>query len=398
MATRLEGNTVYAAGLVQGIVLVTFPAASSIFTDPAQYGLSNTQYGTMFVPQVVTAITASLLAGGFARRVGGKRVYLLGMLADLVSMVLLLVSSGVIGNDALAFGLLLAATACLGVGFGLTVPSLNTFTAAFHPDRVDNSVLVLNALLGAGTALAPLFVAIFVGLGFWWGLPLTSVVLIVGLLVVSLRLPLHAGTREAAPGRRRATGIPRRFWLFAGFALLYGICETMNGNWAQVDMTRNVGASATQASLALTVFWAMVTLGRVLFAEIQRSFPTRRAYHVLPFVLTAALLAVAALPAGYPWLAVAAFGLAGLGCSALLPLTISFGQEQLAVMSGSVAGAVIAFYQVGYGLAAFGAGRLQDIGAGLSTLYAATAITAALMGLLSFAVAVGSRDVAGAHA
>lgn len=61
MATRTEANTVYAAGLVQGIVLVTFPAASTIFTDPAQYDLSSTQYGTMFPPQVITAIIASLL-------------------------------------------------------------------------------------------------------------------------------------------------------------------------------------------------------------------------------------------------------------------------------------------------------------------------------------------------
>ena len=37
MATRREANVVHAAGLVQGIVLVTFPAASTIFTDPAQY-------------------------------------------------------------------------------------------------------------------------------------------------------------------------------------------------------------------------------------------------------------------------------------------------------------------------------------------------------------------------
>jgi MFS family permease len=397
MATRLEGNTVYAAGLVQGIVLVTFPAASTIFTDPAQYGLSNTQYGTMFVPQVITAITASLLAGGLSRRIGGKRVYLLGLLADLASMVLLLVSALAMGNDALAYGLLLAATACLGVGFGLTVPSLNTFAAAFHPDRVDNSVLVLNALLGAGTALAPLFVAIFVGLGFWWGLPLTSVVLIVGLLTISLGLSLRTGAREGEAGRAKGR-VPRLFWMFAGFAVLYGICETMNGNWAQVDMTRNVGASATQASLALTAFWAMVTVGRILFAEIQRSFPTRRAYHVLPFVLAAALLAVAALPANDPWLGVVTFGIAGLGCSALLPLTISFSQEQLLAMSGSVAGAVIAFYQVGYGLAAFGAGRLQDHGVSLSTLYTAAAIAALVMGSLSFALATQTRDVAGAHA
>ena len=132
MATRTEANTVYAAGLVQGIVLVTFPAASTIFTDPAQYDLSSTQYGTMFLPQVVTAITASLLGGTLARRLGTKRVYLVGLLANMVSMALLIVSQFVAG-DPIAYGLLLAATACLGVGFGLTAPALNTLTAVFHP-------------------------------------------------------------------------------------------------------------------------------------------------------------------------------------------------------------------------------------------------------------------------
>ena len=50
-------------------------------------------------------------------------------------------------------------------------------------------MLTLNALLGLGTALAPVLVAIFVGLGFWWGLPIVSTVLLAGLLLVSVRLP-----------------------------------------------------------------------------------------------------------------------------------------------------------------------------------------------------------------
>jgi hypothetical protein len=55
--------------------------------------------------------------------------------------------------------------------------------------------------------------------------------------------------------------------------------------------------------------------------------PSRVAYHLLPFVLAAAFAIVALLPDDEPALGVLAFGLAGLGCSALLPLTISFGQE-----------------------------------------------------------------------
>ena len=46
---------------------------------------------------------------------------------------------------------------------------------------------------------------------------------------------------------------------------------------------------------------------------------------------------IAVLPDDQPALGVLAFGLAGLGCSALLPLTISFGQEELRAGAATVA-------------------------------------------------------------
>jgi len=386
MATQTETRVVYAAGVVQGIALVTFPAVSTILTDPAEYDLSNTQYGTLFIPQVITAIAAALLGAGLGSRFGTKRVYLAGLGAGLVSMTLLIVSSFVTEDQSLAYVLLLLATACLGTGFGFTVPALNTFTAAFNPTAVSRSILVLNALLGLGTVLAPVFVAVFDGLGFWWGMPVLSAGLLVALLAVSLRLPLRVDVPRAASSATRS-GIPRRFWVYAGFAVLYGICETVNGNWSQLDMTSELGASTTAAALALTAFWALVTLGRIFFAAVERIIPATSTYHVLPFVLAGAFVLIALLPEDQPALGVLAFALAGLGCSALLPLTISFGQEELATFSAAVAGGVIAFYQAGYGIAAFGVGPLLDSGVGLPTVYAAAAIVAVVMGLWSLVVA-----------
>jgi MFS family permease len=283
---------------------------------------------------------------------------------------------------------LLVATGFLGVGFGLVVPALNTFTADFHPAGVDRAVLVLNALLGLGTALAPVFVAIFLGIGAWWGLPILSLVLLAALLGQSSRLPLRTDVPTGSPttAAPRTRGIPSRFWLFAAFAVLYGICETMNGNWSEPYM-KHLGATTTTASLALTAFWVMVTLGRVLFALVEHLFPTPRTYHLLPFVVAAAFVGIALLPQGTTVVGVVSFGLAGLGCSALLPLTISFSQEQLVSMSAVVASGVIAFYQAGYGIAAFGAGPLQSAGVSLSTIYGFTAIAALAMGLLSFVLA-----------
>jgi MFS family permease len=389
VASSQETRVVYGAAVVQGVVLVTFPAASTIFTDPDEYDLSNTQYGLLFVPQVLTAIAASLLGAALARRFGTKRIYLAGLAAGLVSMALLVLSTLVEDDTAVAFPVLLVATAFLGVGFGLTVPALNTLTAAFNPARVESSVLVLNALLGLGTALAPVFVAIFDGLGFWWGLPVLSGALLTLLLVASAPLPLRTGDEAvgATAASTRRQRIPTRFWMYAAFAVLYGICETVNGNWSQLDMTSELGASTTAAAVALTAFWGMVTVGRILFAAVESRLPSRTTYHLLPFVLAGTFALIAILPDGRSGLGILAFGLAGLGCSALLPLTIGFGQEELAGISAAVAGGVIAFYQLGYGLAAFGVGPLVDAGVGLSTVYAFSAIIALGLGMLSFVVA-----------
>jgi fucose permease len=255
--------------------------------------------------------------------------------------------------------------------------------------------------LGLGTALAPVFVAVFVGLGFWWGLPVTSAVLLTALILESLRLPLRAQPSVPVDAEAASGGIPRRFWIYAAFAVLYGVCETVNGNWSQLDMTSELGASTTQAAIALTTFWAMVTVGRVLFAAIDRWLALRVTYRVLPFLLAATFAVIALLPDGSTTAGILAFGIAGLGCSALLPLTIGFGQDELTRFAAGVAGGVIAFYQVGYGIAAFGVGPLLDGGVSLGTVYAGSAVIAVVMGIASFGVTRARERVvdrtAGAH-
>ena len=386
MAQRNEIVAVYSAGIIQGVALLTFPAASAIFSSPAYFNLSSTEYGGMFVPQAIMAIASSLMGAGLTRNLGIKRIYLLGLVANLLAMVFLVLSQLVMHNHPLAYGVLLIATTCMGIGFGLTVPAINTLAAALFPHKVDKAVLVLNALLGLGTALAPVFVAIFVGLGIWWGLPVLVGALAVALLSFSQRLTFREMERSsAAEAQKGGTKFPGRFWVFATFALLYGICETMNGNWASLYM-KKLGGTTTLASVALMMFWGTVTAGRIFFAAIEKWFPERLACEVLPFVVAGAFLAISLIPTGNP-LGILAFTLAGLGCSALLPLTVSFAEEELKTISASVAGGLIAFYQIGYGIAAFGVGPLQSRAQlELNTIYGGTAIFALVMAALSFVV------------
>jgi predicted MFS family arabinose efflux permease len=224
-----------------------------------------------------------------------------------------------------------------------------------------------------------------VGLGFWWGLHVLVAALSAALLVFSLPLAISAGAPTA---EKSSAGLPAAFPAFAAAALLYGICETMNGNWASILMSTTLGNTPAASSLALTIFWGTVTGGRLLFASIDRWFPEDRVFRILPLVILASFCLTPLLPAKSPLPGLAAFALAGLGCSAMLPLLISFGQKQMPAIAASAAGLLIAFYQLGYGLAAFGVGPLESLlKLQLPHIYAATALPAVALAALAFSLA-----------
>src|SRR5262245_47627112 len=110
MAQRGEVIDIYTAGMVQGLALVTFPAASTILTSPQHYGLSSTAYATLFVPQAAMAVAASLLGARLIRHFGIKRIFLIGLTANLLSMALVLLSQFAISNAPVAYGILILAT------------------------------------------------------------------------------------------------------------------------------------------------------------------------------------------------------------------------------------------------------------------------------------------------
>jgi fucose permease len=385
-ATRAEIAVVYVAAVVQGLALVTFPAASAIFTSPNGFGFDSTRYGAMFVPQVVFAVLASGLAPNLARQWSLRRVLLVGLAGNVLAMVLLAASRLLLGAPDAAFALLLVATGSLGLGFGATVMALNTYAEAFFPQDSDRAVLVLNALLGLGTALAPVLIALVIALGAWWLLPLLVACILILIFGVAWSQRLSAATGAAGPV---ATAAPRdlRFWVYAGAVFLYGVVETLNGNWAVLYLTSERGVSARDASLALTAFWIMVTLGRVLIALISRWVPARWIYSVLPILLVLVFQLAARVSDEIG--GIYAFGMAGLACSAFLPLSISLGGNEFPQLSAVIAGKLIAFYQLGYGVAAFGIGPLRDtVGLPYHTIFAGGSIVAGLLAVFALLVSI----------
>ena len=330
MADRREVGAVYAAGLVQGVALVTFPAASSILTSPDWYDLSSTAYGSLFLPQAIAAIAAALAGARLAAGRSGQAAVPRRAGRRPAAMTLLFVSQFLIGAGALPYLMLLVATTSLGIGFGLAVPSLNTFAAAFFPERRTGRSCTSTPCWGSGRrwrrCSSPCSSA--------WGL--------VGAAAagrgpgrradpVRRGAPAPARTRGRRPpgGRRGGLGHPARVLAVRRVRRLLrrrGDDERQLGD--AVHDQGSLGASATVASLALTAFWGDGDGGPGPVRGHRAALPGATRTGSCRSWPRPALAAIAFLPGGDPRRAIAAFGLAGLGCSALLPLTISFGQRR----------------------------------------------------------------------
>jgi FHS family glucose/mannose:H+ symporter-like MFS transporter len=376
---RLEIITVYAIGLFQGLSLVAFPAAATVLTSPTGYDLSKSRYGLLFLPQVIMAIAGSLAMPALARRFRLKPVLIVGIAADTLAMGLL-VASDPVRTDAIAYPMLLVATAALGLGFGLTLSSISTYAGAFMPDRRDVALTALNVLLGLGTALSPLLIAIFLDMGAWWVLPLIAASGLLVLLVIALLQPMDV-PESTAP--RSSGRIPTLFWLFAAALVLYGIGETMFGNWGSTLLVSK-GVSASSATSALAAFWAAVTIGRLLIALSAKRIPSTAIYVVLPWAIAGALLLVPLAKTATAGILVFAFG--GFACSGFFPITVGYGESTFPNFVELAAGWLIAAYQVGYGLAAFGGGALQSA-VSLSSIFRIAGVLAVVMALLAVPVA-----------
>ncbi|MBA3584338.1 MAG: MFS transporter [Gemmatimonadetes bacterium] len=391
MIRRTEIALVYGAGLVQGLALVVFPAASGVFTSPSFHGLSSSQYGSLFLPLVAAAIVASTVGGPLARRQGLKRVLLAGLGFDLLAMGMLAASQLAVGTPRLAYGSLLCATGALGLGFGAALTALNALAAGYFPERSERAVTALHALLGTGTALAPLLVALVTGLGAWWALPVAVAAVLAVLVALGTRLSLNPSAGAKSAGGRQHVGLldaVRLLGLFAAAGIVYGMIETIYANWAVIYLREDAGVSARDAGYALTAFWAMVTVGRLAVAAVGGRLSPARIYPLLPGLMVLAFLWIALVDGAAA--GIGAFALAGLACSAFLPLTIGFATACHRDRAEIVSGAMVAAYMLGFGIGSFGLGPLRDAAhIPLSVLYGSSSVLAMALG--GTALVLGSR-------
>jgi fucose permease len=373
---------VYGAGLLQGLMLVSVPALSTALKHTL--ALSDGRYGSLFLPQVLCTTLAALAGGALAKRLPLKRLLLAALLANASAQLALAASAGVAPQW--TYLILLAATALLGLGFGLSSAPLNAFPVLLFPTRRDTAVVAVHTALGIGLAIGPLIAAPFLMHGSWWFFPLllslVTAALAVVLAVTRVRepatAPAIAGAATAARRARYRTVAP-----FALIAILYAFAEGTFSNWVVIYLQEDRAMPATVATAALSMFWAALATGRLAAAALVVRVQPVKVWLTLPVLMIAVLCALPGVRGSAG--ALLAYGMAGLACSAFFPLTISHAVQRLPADTAWVSSVLVAALMTGVGVGTYLIAPLREF-VTLATLFRYSAIYPFLAAVLMLAV------------
>jgi len=372
--------TVYLSALAQGLTVVSFPASAALFK--AQ-GFSDAEYGTLFLPQVGFTVLGSIVGPNLARRIGLGGTLSVAFIASTLAAFLLYASSTV--GHGLALPILLAGTAAMGTGFGLSAAPLNALPGHLFPKRMDTALLALHTMMGVGFSCGPFLAGELIRRDFWRALPLGLAVGTVCLIVASriTLAPLEQLATVAAPAHFARPLIPPpplplregAFWAFVAAAVLYAFSEGTFSNWAIIFLHEERRLPEAVAGSALSIFWGALVVGRLLLSVLVVRFSSRQLWFSLPALMIAAFVAVSAVQSASQ--ALLAFGFAGLACSGFFPLTVALASSRFPAHAAWISSMMIAALMFGVGIASFSIGPLRSALA-LADIYRFSALYPAL--------------------
>ena len=375
----------FVSSFVQGLVSVAFPASAEVLRGE---GLTDTQYGSIFLPQMALAAAGALGAGFVLDRLGARRGLVLGFaLMALSQAALACIPFTPTGG---VYPLALVGTSLLGLGAGVSAGPLNAYPQVLFPVRGESAVVAVHTVVGVGLAVTPVLAGAAIDHRVWLGVPFLLACASLALVVAleRLRLPDTEPPRPG-PGRRPARAPALR--LFVAVALLYGMTEAVYGNWGIVYLTEERGLGVATAGLAVTAFWAAITGSRLAVAALLLRLEPRR---VLPALGTAMAISCLLVPlAGSARSSLLVFAAGGLGCSAVFPLAVGLSGRRFPDDRTWVSSALFAALVAGQAVGSLSTGLLHTR-LDLATVYRLAAVPPALAVLLALRAA---RDLGGPH-
>ncbi|MCK5454406.1 MAG: MFS transporter, partial [Calditrichia bacterium] len=375
----LDALTVYGTALLVGLTMVSFPASSTLLKEIK--GLSNAQYGFIFIPQIFTAIFGAITGGSLARHIGLKKILGSTLIANALAQ-LSLFTAVMYFSDQYTFYLVLLATALFGLAFGLSAAPLNTYPQLIFPAKGETALVALHTVLGTGLAAGPFIVGWLSNLGWWFIYPisLVGVSILVVLFLPFCHLPDYvASLKNIDVKHTKNLKTPLYnwiLWVFLIIVVMYAFAEGTFSNWAVVYLNENRGIPLTTASLALSAFWAMIAIGRLLVSVLLIKVSSQSIWLFLPVLMIAAFFMMPFATNGLAGILL--FSLAGLACSAFFPLSVDLVTKQFPVHAALVSSIMMAALMTGVGIGSYTIGSLRSLFP-MENLYQISAVYPALV-------------------
>ena len=312
----------------------------------ATFAQTDAGVGGLFLAFSIAYAGGSFAGGNLIERLGRRRV---------LGGAVLLHGLGVAGLGlAPSWGVFVLAAMTAGLGAGSLDGGANGLVLDVYREGRGRAMNLLHVSFSVGALVAPLVVGTLVE----GGVPWQSIAMAAGLLVALLAIPyalvpMPSGRRGHTNGSpvpaRVATGHAPGRRLLAGPLLLLGIAiavyvasEVGVSNWIVRFLEP---APLTTATLALSLYWAGLAVGRLLSSAIADRFDHLR-FTIAAALLMAGFLAVAILAPTLP-LSIAAFALTGIASGPVFPMIVAVGGERYPERSAAVGGSLTGLGIVG---------------------------------------------------
>lgn len=278
-------------------------------------GLSEAQLGFVLMGQPIGGLGSFLFSSQIIERFGPRRVILALMPVVTIGAALITI----VPNGGAMFTLMVLN----GICFSLTNVAINV-----EADRVEAATdsRVMNTCHGAwsvGFLLTSLLGAALRGLGVSPAIHLWLLApMVIGLvLVIVVPMPITVARQHVGdPKKRFAWPTPATMGLVA-FGLGAALAEGASRAWSIIYLRDSFEVAAWLESMALPALLVTMAIGRLMADRwIDRFGPVRVARVLAVIAIAGITLVVLAPNAG---LALAGFGLVGVGICVLYPLTVS---------------------------------------------------------------------------
>lgn len=333
-----------AAGIVGGLTLVAIGwtgllIPSLIRSIEATFDQTDAGIGLVYLVYAIAYASGSFGGGALTERVG-RRVVLGGAV--------LLHGLGIASLGLVAsWELFVIMAVVAGAGAGCLDGGSNGLVLDVYRDGRGRAMNLLHMSFSIGALAAPITMGTLVERGVpWQAVAIGTGAVVATLTLAYLFVPMPGGRRTGQASAAAETthepgaGDGRR--LLAGPLLLLGLAiaayvasEVGVSNWLVRFLDP---APLTTATLALTLFWAGIAVGRLISSAIADRFDHLR-FTIASALGMAVFVGIAVLAPTLP-LSIAAFAAAGVASGPVFPMIVALGGERYPERSAAVGGAL----------------------------------------------------------